>query len=108
MLPALLSQGLMDYKPHYQKIEAVYYDMDTTILFLAFMYLCRIHNIEQLQQISSGESEKLGDILSDQIIPRLMQQVSLEVSHQALLAEREIEMVGMKYVKSEKKRTTWI
>ena len=44
MLPALMAQGLMDYKPHYQKIEDVYYDLDTTILFLSFMYLCRIHN----------------------------------------------------------------
>ena len=190
MLPALLSQGLMNYKPHYQKIEDVYYDMDTTILFLAFMYLCRIHNPEQLQQISPGEfgkllgldripeakclrnrlkqicqqnkseqwgmdqarkwviaeettiyyidghakvycgdqanlgkkhisrlrlcmpaimefwvnnhqgmpyfvvtgevNEKLGEMLSDQIIPRLMQQVALEVSHQALLDDPDL------------------
>jgi hypothetical protein len=59
MVPALLAQGLMDYKPHYQKIEDVYYDMDTTILFLSFMYLCRIHNPEQLRQISPGEFGKL-------------------------------------------------
>jgi len=52
MLPALLGQGLMDYKPHYEKIEDVYYDMDTTVLFLSFMYLCRIHNPEQLRHIS--------------------------------------------------------
>lgn len=59
MLPALLAQGLMDYKPHYQKIEDVYYDIDITILFLSFMYLCRIHNPEQLRQISPGEFGKL-------------------------------------------------
>jgi hypothetical protein len=59
MLPALMAQGLMDYKPHYQKIEDVYYDLDTTILFLSFMYLCRIHNPEQLRQISPGEFGKL-------------------------------------------------
>ncbi len=59
MLPALLEQGLMDYKPHYQKIEHVYYDMDTIILFLSFMYLCRIHNPEQLRHISPGEFGKL-------------------------------------------------
>ena len=59
MLPALLAQGLMDYKPHYEKIEDVYYDMDTTILFLSFMYLCRIHNPEQLRHISPGEFGKL-------------------------------------------------
>ena len=77
--------------------------MDTTILFLAFMYRCRILNPEQLRQISPGEFEKLGDILSDQIIPRLMQQVSLEVSHQVLLAEREIEMEGLKIREVRKK-----
>ena len=59
LLPALIAQGLMDYKPHYQRIEDVYYDMDTTILFLSFMYLCRIHNAEQLRQVSPGEFGKL-------------------------------------------------
>ena len=59
LLPALLAQGLMDYKPHYQQIENVYYDLDTTILFLSFMYLCRIHNPEQLRHTSPGEFGKL-------------------------------------------------
>ena len=59
MLPALLAQGLMDYKSHYQEIKGVYYDLDTTILFLSFMYLCRIHNPEQLRNISPGEFGKL-------------------------------------------------
>ena len=59
LLPALLEQGLMGYKPHYQQIENVYYDLDTTILFLSFMYLCRIHNPEQLRHTSPGEFGKL-------------------------------------------------
>ena len=59
LLPALLAQGLMDYKPHYQQIANVYYDLDTTILFLSFMYLCRIHNPEQLRDITPGEFGKL-------------------------------------------------
>ena len=59
MLPALLSQGLMGYKQHYRQIENIYYDLDTTILFLSFMYLCRIHNPEQLRYISPGEFGKL-------------------------------------------------
>ncbi len=59
MLPALLSQGLMGYKQHYRQVENVYYDLDTTILFLSFMYLCRIHNPEQLMHISPGEFGKL-------------------------------------------------
>lgn len=49
----------MDYKPHYEKFKDAYYDLDTTILFLSFMYLCRIHNAEQLRHISPGEFGKL-------------------------------------------------
>lgn len=59
ILPALIAQGLMDYKPHYQRITNVYYDMDITVLFLSFMYLCRIHNPEQTRHISPGEFGKL-------------------------------------------------
>jgi len=59
MLPALLAQGLMGYKQHYRQVENIYYDLDTTILFLSFMYLCRIHNPEQLRYISPGEFGKL-------------------------------------------------
>lgn len=59
ILPALIAQGLMDYKPHYQRITDVYYDMDITVLFLSFMYLCRIHNPEQTRHISPGEFGKL-------------------------------------------------
>jgi hypothetical protein len=59
MLPALMAQGLMGYKQHYRQVENIYYDLDTTILFLSFMYLCRIHNPEQLRYISPGEFGKL-------------------------------------------------
>ncbi len=59
MLPALLAQGLMDYKPHYEKFKDAYYDLDTIILFLSFMYLCRIHNAEQLRHLCPGEFGKL-------------------------------------------------
>ena len=54
-----MAQGLMGYKQHYQQIENVYYDLGTTILFLSFMYLCRVHNPEQLRYISPGEFGKL-------------------------------------------------
>ena len=59
VLPALLSQGLLNYKSHYDQITGLYYDMDTTILFLSFMYLCRIHNPEQTRHVSPGEFGKL-------------------------------------------------
>lgn len=58
LLPALLATGLLSYKNHYQDIGG-YYDLDTIILSLAFMYLCRIKNPEQLKHISPGEFGRL-------------------------------------------------
>jgi transposase len=59
LLPFLLSTGLLSYQKHYQALEPGYYDLDTTILSLAFMYLCRIKNPEQLKHVSPGEFGKL-------------------------------------------------
>ena len=58
LLPALLAAGLLSYKNHYQDLEG-YYDLDTIILSLAFLYLCRIKNPEQTKHISPGEFGKL-------------------------------------------------
>jgi hypothetical protein len=58
LLPSLLSTGLLSYNNHYDKLSG-YYDLDTIILTLAFMYLCRIKNVEQLKHISPGEFGKL-------------------------------------------------
>lgn len=58
LLPALLSTGLLSYQSHYEDVGG-YYDLDTIILSLAFMYLCRIKNPEQLKHISPGEFGKL-------------------------------------------------
>lgn len=59
LLPFLLSSGLLSYQNHYKPLSPGYYDLDTTILTLAFMYLCRIKNVEQLKHISPGEFGKL-------------------------------------------------
>ena len=58
LLPSLLSTGLLSYRNHYDKLSG-YYDLDTIILTLSFMYLCRIKNVEQLKHISPGEFGKL-------------------------------------------------
>lgn len=58
LLPSLLATGLLSYQNHYQQLSG-YYDLDTIILTLAFMYLCRIKNPEQLKHISPGEFGKL-------------------------------------------------
>ncbi|HED38022.1 MAG TPA: hypothetical protein ENI76_07245, partial [Ignavibacteria bacterium] len=58
LLPSLLATGLLSYKNYYSELSG-YYDLDTIILSLAFMYLCRIKNPEQLKHISPGEFGKL-------------------------------------------------
>ncbi|MEA2096574.1 MAG: hypothetical protein U9P73_07790 [Candidatus Cloacimonadota bacterium] len=58
LLPSLLATGLLSYQNHYQQLSG-YYDLNTIILTLAFMYLCRIKNPEQLKHISPGEFGKL-------------------------------------------------
>lgn len=54
-LPALISQGLLKYKQVYQELSKGYYGLQSTILTLAFMALCRIKNPEQLKQHAVGE-----------------------------------------------------
>lgn len=58
LVPSLLATGLLSYKNHYGPLSG-YYDLDAIILTLAFMYLCRIKNPEQLKHISPGEFGKL-------------------------------------------------
>jgi len=54
-LPALLSQGLLEYKKVYESLPKGYYGFDTIVLTLAVMGLCRIKNPEQLKQCKTGE-----------------------------------------------------
>ncbi|MBC8179545.1 hypothetical protein H8E88_00330 [candidate division KSB1 bacterium] len=58
LLPSLIATGLLSFQNHYEPLSG-YYDLDTIILTLAFMYLCRIKNPEQLKQVSPGEFGKL-------------------------------------------------
>jgi hypothetical protein len=58
LLPSLLETGLLSYQNHYTSLSG-YYDLDTIILSLALMYLCRIKNPEQLKHTSPGEFGKL-------------------------------------------------
>lgn len=58
LLPSLIETGLLSYENHYNKLSG-YYDLDVIILSLAFLYLCRIKNPEQLKHISPGEFGKL-------------------------------------------------
>ena len=59
LLPFLLANGLLSYSLYYSQRERSYYNFDIIVLALAFMYLCRIKNIEQLKHYSPGELGKL-------------------------------------------------
>lgn len=59
LLPFLMANGLLSYKKYYSERLSGYYDFDSVILTLAFMYLCRIKSIEQLKHFSPGEMGKL-------------------------------------------------
>ncbi len=58
LLPSLIATGLLSYKNHYTALDG-YYDLDTIILTLAFLYLCRIKNPEQTKHINPAEFGKL-------------------------------------------------
>ena len=59
LLPFLIANGLLSYKKYYCERQSGYYDFDSVILSLAFMYLCRIKSVEQLKHFSPGEMGKL-------------------------------------------------
>lgn len=66
LLPALLSHGLLKTKDFYTLSTNVYYELESIVLTLAMMYLCRIKNPEQLKQCKVGE---LGRIIGLDRIP---------------------------------------
>ena len=59
LLPFLVANGLLGYQQYYSQRQSGYYDFDTTVLTVAFMYLCRIKTVEQLKHHSPGELGKL-------------------------------------------------
>ena len=59
LLPFLEETGLFSFREHYQELDPGYYYLDFTVLFLAFMYLRRIKNPEQLKHHSPGEFGKI-------------------------------------------------
>ncbi len=59
MLPSLIGCGLLSYKKHYCELDKGYYYIDFIILLIAFMYLCRIKNPEQLGRVNPGEFGRL-------------------------------------------------
>ena len=59
LLPFLLANNLLSYQSIYAERGYGYYNFDIAMLTVAYMYLCRIKNIEQLKHTSPGEFGKL-------------------------------------------------
>jgi hypothetical protein len=59
LLPFLLANGLLSYQKYFLQRQSGYYDFDSIIMTVAFMYLCRIKSVEQLKHHSPGEMGKL-------------------------------------------------
>lgn len=99
LVPFLYAQGLFDYRNHYTEIASGYYDLDFTILLLAFMYLCRIKNPEQLKQYKPGE---LGKIMG---LDRVPEAKCLRKKINEITGQRKAEQWSMalaqKWVKTE-------
>lgn len=59
LIPFLISQGLMSYQNHYQAFSNGYYRLESILITLCYIYLCRIKSIEQLKNHKPGELGKL-------------------------------------------------
>lgn len=59
LLPFLVETGLFTFQKYYKELKKGYYYVNFIIQLLAFMYLCRIKNAEQLKHLSPGEFGKL-------------------------------------------------
>lgn len=59
LLPFLEQAGLFSFRDHYSELDDGYYYIEFIVLFLAFMYLRRIKNPEQLKHCSPGEFGKI-------------------------------------------------
>lgn len=81
-LPALMAQGLFKCTEVYKELSSGYYGLQSTILTLAFMALCRIKNPEQLKQQKVGE---LGALLGLDRVPetRCLREKLLQIVNQS-------------------------
>ena len=86
LLPFLLANGLLSYEKYYSERLSGYYDFDSVILTLAFMYLCRVKSSEQLKHHSPGE---MGKLLGLDRIPeaRCLRSIVKELCSQEMACE---------------------
>lgn len=59
LIPFLITQGLLSYQHHYKPFTNGYYRLESIIMTLCYIYLCRFKSIEQLKNQKPGELGKL-------------------------------------------------
>lgn len=93
MLPALIQQGLFKANQVYTDIKEGFYRMESIVLTLAIMALCRIKNPEQTKQCKPGE---LGKVIGLDRIPevRCLRKKIKELSNQNKSGQLSKELLG--------------
>lgn len=93
MLPSLIQQGLYKATELYTGVKKGFYQVESIILTLAIMALCRIKNPEQTKQCKPGE---LGKIIGLDRIPEVK---CLRQKIQSLSEENKSSALGMTLLK---------
>lgn len=93
LLPALIQQGLFKTTELYTHIKEGFYRVESIVLTLAIMALCRIKNPEQTKQCKPGE---LGKIIGLDRIPevRCLREKVKELSNQNKSRQLSKELLG--------------
>lgn len=93
LLPALIQQGLFKTTELYTHIKEGFYRVESIVLTLAIMALCRIKNPEQTKQCKPGE---LGKIIGLDRIPevRCLREKIKELSNQNKSRQLSKELLG--------------
>lgn len=93
LLPFLEETGLFSFQKHYSELKKGYYYINFIILLLAFMYLCRIKNPEQLKRLSPGE---FGKLLGVDRIPeaKCLRSKLKQISNQEKAADWNKQLAG--------------
>jgi len=94
LLPFLVETGLFTFQKHYQELKKGYYYINFIIQLLAFMYLCRIKNPEQLKHLSPGE---FGKLLGVDRIPeaKCLRSKVKQISNQEKAEQWNIQLAGI-------------
>jgi hypothetical protein len=81
LFPFLKECGLLTYRNHYSQRQKGFYNFDTLLIIIAFVYLCRIKSFEAVKLHSPGELGKLiGCDRSPEVktIRRMVEQITAQ------------------------------